>query len=92
MTNAVNTQNSVSTPIPAGLAARLPHPKTPWLISQGVFERILKQGSASTAQSKTYTTCQVLSTDPEYDFVVKYFLHHKPAGYQSRSASSHLPK
>lgn len=78
MTNSVNSQNS---PISAGLAAILPHPQTPWLFSKRLFERIRKQESASSAQPKAFTTCEILSSDPEYDFMLKYFFHQKPPGY-----------
>ena len=68
MSNPVSGKNNPVAPIPAGLAARLLYPKTPWLVSEALFERIMKQASASQNSSKGFTTCELLTSDPEYDF------------------------
>jgi hypothetical protein len=63
-------------PIPPQLP--VPVPKTPWNMSQRLFERI--QNQPSDPQSP-FKSCEVLSTDPEAAFVIQYFMHNKPHQY-----------
>lgn len=73
--------------IPSGLALHLPNPKTPWHVSSCLFERIHKNASSenSGAGAKSFTVCQVTSSDPEYAFVMKYFNCSKPKNYGIRN-------
>jgi len=64
-------------PIPPDLARTLAHPETPWNISRELFERMRKQESPA---GKHFKTCEVQRSDPEYNFVLKYFMHQKPPG------------
>ena len=79
MASAVSSAKPASAlPIPDGLARLLASPKTPWQISPNLFERTRKL--ASSDATKPYVACPVSPSDPEYDFVVKYFLNQKPPG------------
>ena len=78
MASAVSSAKSAALPIPDGLATLLSSPKTPWQISPNLFERARKL--ASSDATKPYVACPVSPSDPEYDFVVKYFLNQKPPG------------
>lgn len=79
-TSSTTSQTAIPV-LPSGLSASLPKPKTPWHYSSGLFGRVTKQQ----IQHKTFQTCAVYSTDPEYDFVLKCFNHHKPAGLGIRA-------
>ena len=79
MASAVSSAKpAAALPIPDGLATLLSSPKTPWQISPNLFERTRKL--ASSDATKPYVACPVSPSDPEYDFVVKYFLNQKPPG------------
>ncbi|HEY4833011.1 MAG TPA: hypothetical protein VIH61_10680, partial [Waddliaceae bacterium] len=53
-------------------------PKTPWVISKALFNRISEQ---LTPAHQRFKKCELLSSDPEHAFVLRYFLEHKPTGY-----------
>src|SRR5882762_3488599 len=65
-----------SLPIPTNLKSTLPHPETPWNISSNLFNRLKTQPS-----NKPFKTCEVLNTEPEFNFILKYFEHQKPPGF-----------
>jgi len=67
-------------PIPTGLPQLLHSPKTPWHISPALFERIKKQETVDGA-GKPFVAVQVINSDPEYAFVLRYFQHQKPPHY-----------
>src|SRR5262249_47264170 len=48
----------------------LPVPYSPWRISEGVFNRLISNGA--------YYKCELLPSDPEYNFVYKYFYNNSP--------------
>jgi len=68
-------------PIPLDLARLLPNRETPWSFSQELFDRIRKQENSA---DKSFTTCEVLKEDPEFQFVFRYFFNHKPPGLSIR--------
>jgi len=68
-------------PIPPDLVSILPRPEIPWSLSQALFERMQKQASPA---GKHFKTCEVWGSDPEYDFVLKYFMQSKPPGMSIR--------
>jgi len=80
---AANMPKSVS-PIPTDLPQLLHSPKTPWYISPALFERIKKQEAVDGA-GKPFVAVQVINSDPEYAFVVRYFQHQKPPHYAIKS-------
>jgi len=71
-------------PIPVDLPQLLHSPKTPWHISPALFERIKKQELVDGA-GKPFVAVQVLNSDPEYAFVLRYFQHQKPPHYGIKS-------
>jgi hypothetical protein len=52
------------------------NPQTPWNFSELLFKRVQNYSS-----DKSFKLCEVLSTDPELNFILKYFEHQKPPGY-----------
>jgi len=80
---AASVPKSVS-PIPTDLPQLLHAPKTPWHISPALFERIKKQELVDGA-GKPFVAVQVLNSDPEYAFVLRYFQHQKPPHYGIKS-------
>ncbi|MGC2595384.1 MAG: tetratricopeptide repeat protein [Rhabdochlamydiaceae bacterium] len=60
------------------LREKLPNPQTPWATSRVLFDRITKQ---PTPVHQRFKKCALLPSDPEYEFVRRYFLEHKPTGY-----------
>jgi len=71
--------------IPAGLATLLPNPRTPWHISQPLFDRMQKEGAGAGAPTKPFKACPVISSDPEFAFIMKYFNHSKPKNFGIRN-------
>ncbi|MGZ6330812.1 MAG: SH3 domain-containing protein, partial [Parachlamydiaceae bacterium] len=51
----------------------LPNPKSPWIMSQSVFDRV-----QSSADKGSYKICELSNMDPEWSFVQEYFQAHKP--------------
>ncbi len=72
-----------SSTIPPGLAASHTYPRSPWLFSKSLFERLKKLEAAEAP--RTFTACTIERSDPEYNFVLQYFNHTKPAGRAIRS-------
>lgn len=70
------SNSTQSPPIPAGLKNLLPYPQTPWIVSSTLFSRINLKSS-----ELAYKVCEVLVSEPEFDFIAKYFENHKPPGY-----------
>ena len=50
----------------------LAQPDTPWRVSKEVFERLQPHSGSSFKQ------CQLLPSDPDYQFVYRYFHHELP--------------
>ncbi|MBS0649280.1 MAG: hypothetical protein JSS10_08675 [Verrucomicrobia bacterium] len=67
---------SSSQPIPNNLKPLLPHPQTPWNFSEVLFKRVQAYTS-----DKSFKLCEILNTDPDLQFILKYFEHQKPPGY-----------
>jgi len=65
-----------SSSIPHGL--RAPVPETPWNFSPTLFERVRSQPDDP---SFPFKRCKVLPSDPEADFILRYFMHSKPPKY-----------
>jgi hypothetical protein len=63
-------------PLPTGLNQTLAQPQTPWNVSSPLFGRIKTLSS-----DQSFKLCEVLTTDPEYNFILKYFEHQKPADF-----------
>lgn len=55
----------------------LPQPLTPWRLNMDLFNRISQKGSSD----KTSKICEVLPSDPECQFILKYFMLNKPEKY-----------
>lgn len=68
-----NTIQPKTIPIPLDLRDELPNPSTPWMISPRIFSEMKKQKAK-------HKKVQVLPTDPEWNFVWKYF-HNDPPKY-----------
>lgn len=68
-----------SLPIPADLRQDLTYPLTPWNLNFELFNRIRSQPNEFSGMR--YKTCDVLNTDPEYRFILRYFMHNKPRRY-----------
>jgi len=79
MTTTASVPKSVA-PIPTDLPQLLHAPKTPWHISPALFERLKKQETVDGA-GKPFVAVQVVNSDPEYAFVLRYFQHQKPPHY-----------
>ncbi|MBS0649274.1 MAG: hypothetical protein JSS10_08645 [Verrucomicrobia bacterium] len=62
-------------PFPENIKSSLPLPETPWQISPSLFSRIQSQTS-----NLAFRVCEIVSSDPEYDFILKFFEHQKPPG------------
>jgi hypothetical protein len=65
-----------SQPIPSNLKSQLPNPQTPWNVSPVLFNRLKAQAS-----DQPFKLCEVLSSDPDFSFIFKYFEYQKPPGY-----------
>jgi hypothetical protein len=65
-----------SQPFPSDLKSLLPNPRTPWNVSSLLFNRIQAQPA-----DQPFRLCEVLNTDPEFNFILKYFESQKSAGY-----------
>jgi WD40 repeat protein len=63
-------------PFPENIKSSLPQPETPWQISPSLFSRIQSQTT-----NLAFRVCEIVSTDPEYDFILKHFEHQKPPGF-----------
>ncbi len=50
---------------------------TPWMLSPSLFQRV----RASSAQKGIHHECEVLRSDPEWDFVNSYFFQYAPLNY-----------
>ena len=61
-------------PIPSGLKQLLPYPNTPWQIGHKALKRIPQNNNR-------FKKWELLPTDPETQFVTRYYLHQKPHGY-----------
>lgn len=66
----------ISQPFPNNLKSQLPNPGTPWNVSSSLFNRIQSQPS-----DQPFKLCEVLNTDPDFLFILKYFEHQKPPSY-----------
>ncbi|MBS0647808.1 MAG: hypothetical protein JSS10_01130, partial [Verrucomicrobia bacterium] len=71
---------SSSQPFPPHLKSYHPHPQTPWNFSEPLFKRVQNYTS-----DKSFKLCEVLNTDPELNFILKYFEQQKPPGYSIKS-------
>lgn len=67
-------------PIPAILSQYLPNRNTPWQISSSVFGRI-QAATKNNCADKPYTAVDLTKDDPEYAFVLRYFVEYRPPGY-----------
>src|SRR5262245_1415763 len=65
-------------PIPSDLKSTLYNPLTPWRVSPALFKRVSDQ---NVPLDISYRTCEVLYTDPEYQFILKYFMQSKPPNF-----------
>src|SRR5262245_2999445 len=63
-------------PLPPNLKSLLPNPQTPWNVSSSLFSRVQAQAS-----DQPYKICEVLGSDPDFNFILKYFEYQKPLGY-----------
>ena len=70
-----NTLNKPLT-IPIGLKEYVSDPKKPWRVGEKILTRM-----QSSPKPYSFQSCKVLLSDPEYDFVLRYFMHQKPPGY-----------
>ncbi|MBH1988412.1 MAG: DUF1566 domain-containing protein [Myxococcaceae bacterium] len=59
-------------PLPINVRHHLPDPGIPWEMSERVFK------NKTLVPNATYTKAEVLPSDPEWDFVWRYFYHDKP--------------
>jgi hypothetical protein len=59
---------------PPNLRTLLPRPETPWMISPSLFSRL------QDVPGSNYRKCEILSQDPEWEFILRYFCAQKPAG------------
>ena len=87
--------------IPNGIKNHLSHPKSPWKMSDPLFARTGKQ---PWGEGQMHKKCQILPSDPECEFILKYFNHQKPSGFgiskiycihnpsQTQGFEAHLPK
>ena len=74
----MNVNSYLSTnPIPSTLPSKLPDPQSPWEMSAALFKRTQQAPYDSTMR---YRSCEVIRSDPEFDFVVQYLLANKPPG------------
>lgn len=83
MTPALVSQTSL---IPQDLNTLLPNRQTPWNVTPALFNRLKAQTS-----DQPFKLCEVLSSDPETNFILKYFEHQKPAGYSIKRIVCILP-
>jgi hypothetical protein len=67
---------SSSQSFPPHLKSHHPNPQTPWNFSEPLFKRVQNYTS-----DKSFKLCEVLTTDPDLQFILKYFEHQKPPGY-----------
>ena len=67
-------------PIPSDLKEKLFTPQTPWAISQALFKRITEQPLPPINGSKN---ANLISSDPEHAFVLRYFLQTNLLGIAS---------
>lgn len=58
----------------------LPHPMTPWLISDSLYLRL------QAISNPDYKKCEVLSSDPEWTFLQVYFSAQKPTNRSIKTA------
>ncbi|MBS0649281.1 MAG: hypothetical protein JSS10_08680 [Verrucomicrobia bacterium] len=80
-------QPSSTQPFPPHLKSHHPNPQTPWNFSEPLFKRVQNYTS-----DKSFKLCEVLTTDPDLQFILKYFEHQKPPGYSiKRVVSIHNP-
>lgn len=63
-------------PLPPDLNSLVPQCETPWNVSSPLFNRVSSQNS-----SQSFKLCEIVSSDPEFNFILKYFEYHKPSGY-----------
>ena len=63
-----------ASPIPAGLKQLLPQPNSPWHISPDALKRMPQDANR-------FKKWELVPTDPETQFVVRYFLQMKPHNY-----------
>ena len=68
-------------PLPSNLKSCLPYPETPWRISPDLYTRV--QGEAA---ATAYKRCQILPSDPEYNFIMTYFQASPPANRHIKAA------
>ncbi|MBS0649271.1 MAG: SEL1-like repeat protein [Verrucomicrobia bacterium] len=79
---------SSSQPFPPHLKSHHPNPQTPWNFSEPLFKRVQNYTS-----DKSFKLCEVLNTDAELNFILKYFEHQKPPGYSiKRVVCIHNPE
>ena len=57
---------------PSHLRSLLPTPATPWMISDNLFQRLERVDNQ-------YRKCEILTSDPEWQFIQQYFSFQKPA-------------
>ncbi len=62
-----------ASPIPSGLKSLLPVPNSPWRTSPDLLKRM-----PPPEPNQRFKKCELLPSDPETSFVVRYFLHMKP--------------
>lgn len=63
--------------IPSGINIHLSNPRKPWQISKAAYERMPQGWGAG----EMYKKWQLLPSDPECMFILKYFNHQKPSNY-----------
>ncbi len=60
-----------------GLRSKVQNFLSPWLLSPSLFQRV----RAPSAQKSLHHECEVLPSDPEWDFVNSYFFQYAPLTY-----------
>ena len=80
-----NAVQQLSSLLPSNIHEETADRLTPWSISKELFARLGKSGSVVTEPTLPYRKVVVLSTDPEWRFVWKYFSHDLSNRYMIQS-------
>ena len=65
-------------PMSPEMYKHLENPRTPWNLHEDLFERV--RDAEWTTPDRTFKSCEVLPSDPEYAFVQEYFNQQRPPG------------
>lgn len=78
MINSLTHADRTSQNLPQSFIHVFPNPRTPWIPGPDLMNRMQQEPPISHGP---YKKCVLIPSDPEYKFILRYFLYQKPPGH-----------